>query len=192
MADMKISQLAELEQVTGQEMVPVQNGTGNNKVSLDTIRKYAEPDLPVIYATDEDITRSDLRVGSLFGVFENDYSKPVIGTIISRSESSTAVTFTVAFYEGAKYRTELWYFDDFETPYTIRKLEDGATYNLQLSEDNTLQTTDKTVAGAINEVKATTDSLSETVGGLEETLDGLEEALNGVEEALKSINNERI
>lgn len=192
MADMKISQLAELEQVTGQEMVPVQNGTGNNKVSLDTIRKYAKPDLPVIYATDEDITRSDLRVGSLFGVFENDYSKPVIGTIISRSESSTAVTFTVAFYEGAKYRTEIWYFDDFETPYTIRKLEDGATYNLQLSEDNTLQTTDKTVAGAINEVKATTDSLSETVGGLEETLDGLEEALNGVEEALKSINNERI
>lgn len=192
MADMKISQLAELEQVTGQEMVPVQNGPGNNKVSLDTIRKYAEPELPVIYATDEDITRSDLRVGSLFGVFENDYSKPVIGTIISRSESSTAVTFTVAFYEGAKYRTELWYFDDFETPYTIQKLEDGATYNLQLSEDNTLQTTDKTVSGAINEVKATTDSLSETVGGLEETLDGLEEALNGVEEALKSINNERI
>ena len=192
MADMKISQLAELEQVTGQEMVAVQNGPENNKVSLDTIRKYAEPDLPVIYATDEDITRSDLRVGSLFGVFENDYSKPVIGTIISRSESSTAVTFTVAFYEGAKYRTERWYFDDFETPYTIRKLEDGATYNLQLSEDNTLQTTDKTVAGAINEVKATTDSLSETVGGLEETLDGLEEALNGVEEALKSINNERI
>lgn len=185
MADMKISQLAELEQVTGQEMVPVQNGPGNNKVSLDTIRKYAEPDLPVIYATDEDITRSDLRVGSLFGVFENDYSKPVIGTIISRSDSSTSVTFTVAFYEGAKYRTEIWYFDDFETPYTIRKLEDGATYNLQLSEDNTLQTTDKTVAGAINEVKATTDSLSETVGGLEE-------ALNGVEEALKSINNERI
>ena len=39
MADMKISQLAELEQVTGQEMIPVQNGPGNNKVSVNTLKQ---------------------------------------------------------------------------------------------------------------------------------------------------------
>lgn len=41
MADLKISQLGELEQVTGQEMIPVQNGVANNKVSVNTLKSFS-------------------------------------------------------------------------------------------------------------------------------------------------------
>ena len=130
MADMKISQLAELEQVTGQEMVPVQNGAGNNKVSVNTLKQHI-------------VSSVDLE----------EY--------ITKDEAQEL------FQPKGEYATN------------------EALGQKQDKTDESLQTTDKTVAGAINEVKATTDTLGET-------LDGLEETLNGVEEALKSINNERI
>lgn len=130
MADMKTSQLAELEQVTGQEMIPVQNGPGNNKVSVNTLKQYI-------------VSSVDLE----------EY--------ITKEEAQKQ------FQPKGNYATNE----------TLLQKQDKT--------DESLQTTDKTVAGAINEVKATTDTLGET-------LDGLEETLNGVEEALKSINNERI
>ena len=130
MADMKISQLAELEQVTGQEMIPVQNGPGNNKVSVKTLK-------------------------------QNIVSSVDLGEYITKDEAQE------------QFQTK----GDYATNEALGQKQDKT--------DESLQTTDKTVAGAINEVKATTDTLGET-------LDGLEETLNGVEEALKSINNERI
>lgn len=56
---------------------------------------------------------------------------------------------------------------------------------LQTAYDETFQTDDKTVAGAVNEVNTKVASVQESVGGLEE-------AVSGVEEILKLINNERI
>lgn len=84
---------------------------------------------------------------------------------------------------------------------------------LQTASDESLQTENKTVTGAINEVDAksatiessvtslsgSVDSLESSVGSLEENVTSLEgsvasieESLNGVEEILKQINNERI
>lgn len=56
---------------------------------------------------------------------------------------------------------------------------------LQTASDESLQTDDKTVAGAVNEVNTKVASVQESVGELEE-------AVSGVEEILKLINNERI
>ena len=56
---------------------------------------------------------------------------------------------------------------------------------LQTASDETFQTDDKTVAGAVNEVNTKVASVQESVGKLEE-------AVSGVEEILKLINNERI
>lgn len=56
---------------------------------------------------------------------------------------------------------------------------------LQTAYDETFQTDDKTVAGAVNEVNTKVASVQESVGELEE-------AVSGVEEILKLINNERI
>ena len=65
----------------------------------------------------------------------------------------------------------------------LTKTEAVETY--QPINDETLQTEDKTVAGAVNEVNTKVASVQESVGELEE-------AVSGVEEILKLINNERI
>lgn len=126
-----------------------------NSVTENTsTAKYTKTVVPIIYSNDPNISQDSITDGALFGVFDYDYSEyPRIGIIFNVSQSSTSVSFKVIFQDHSqfKYKIEEYYLDVWESPHTLTKQSETTIQAQQTSDDN-LQTTDKNIVGAINEI----------------------------------------
>ena len=167
MADLKISQLTELEDLTGQEMIPLSTEGTNRRVSSGKMKEYISSDT-VPYKVDIGAimtgSPASATVSDAIGGWDNliaaingqrlvmGYSEGRFVTavhcelmdadkiIIAVNSESTAIKFRIVNTSGTL---------------SCERVDTA----LQTSRDESLATTDKTVSGGINEVKAATEQL---------------------------------
>lgn len=179
MADLKISQLTELEDLTGQEMIPLSTEGTNRRVSSGKMKEYISSDT-VPYKVDIGAimtgSPASATVSDAIGGWDNlvaaingqrlvmGYSEGRFVTavhcelmdadkiIIAVNSESTAIKFRIVNTSGTL---------------SCERVDTA----LQTSTDESLATTDKTVSGGINEVKAAADANTEAIGDVSEILE---------------------
>ena len=160
MADLKISQLNEITEISGNEMLPAAVSGGNGRISMSRMKEYVSSEsgsYKVNLGKLMEDSPSAAEVSDAIGGWDNLVSavndrKPVIGYHSGRF--TTAVHCEIMSADkiilAVNSETTAIKFKITNTSGTLGCSREDTV--LQTASDESLQTDDKTVAGAVNEV----------------------------------------
>lgn len=167
MAGKKISELQRRDKLDGSEQFPVAVSKSNARVSIAALKDYIPAVDPEKYLSKEEAKTGYVAQEEGKGLSSNDFTdedKKKLNSLSNYDDTALKESISETFQPKGNYVTE----EALEEKGYLTEHQDIS--GKQDKQDNALNTSDKTIIGAINELKSAVDVNTAAIGNMDSAL----------------------